>query len=246
MVINFLFQDIIAAPLAEDYKVELQTRQLRRRLSGHVAIAATNARGAMRATLSVARNSVSQVMPDEWDAVFRKPSIRESFALLDTQALNVSRAVLEAHGSTSMMLENEFAEFIPESLHDAEERGELNGAYLAASALFFKQLCDQSEQLDGSLKKDFQERWALVPNYDGFNTQSGMFASDDVVSSGTSASIRGMLFCGKVKKTRKQALAEIIEDVSAMSKEKIKKLQLASDEQVGLEIMHLFIIELLG
>jgi len=55
-----------------------------------------------------------------------------------------------------------------------------------------------------------------------------------------------MLFCGKVKKTRKQALAEIIEDVSAMSKEKIKKLQLASDEQVGLEIMHLFIIELLG
>jgi hypothetical protein len=100
--------------------------------------------------------------------------------------------------------------------------------------------------LTGSAKKEFQERWHLKPEFDIPNSESDIFSSDNVVASGMSATMRRILFCWKEKKTRKQILTEAIESTSQFSKQKIEKLKVASDIQVGLEIMHLFIIDLLG
>jgi hypothetical protein len=100
--------------------------------------------------------------------------------------------------------------------------------------------------LTGSALKEFQERWHLDPKFDISNSESDIFSSDNVVASGISATTRRILFCWKEKKTRKQILTEAIESTSHFSKEKIKKLKGASDIQVGFEIMHLFIIDLLG
>jgi hypothetical protein len=101
--------------------------------------------------------------------------------------------------------------------------------------------------LSGPAKVDFQERWGVDSHYDASDTQSNMFGSSHDVSSGISSKLRRKLSCGKgSKKTRDVVLAKAIAEASHFSNEKIAKFKIASDMHVGLEIMHFFIIDLIG
>jgi hypothetical protein len=122
----------------------------------------------------------------------------------------------------------------------------LDDAPAATLPAFYTQVYEQSERLHGAAKKEFQERWDLDLEYDVSDQQSNMFGSDNIVPSGISANVRKMLFCAKENRTRKLILSEAIEATSQFSKERIRKLKVASNAQIGLENLHLFIIDLLG
>ena len=133
------------------------------------------------------------------------------------------------------------------ALYDTAERGELGGGDVSSFDSFYASLQQQSEVLSGPAKVDFQERWGVDSHYDPSDNQSNMFGSSHDVPSGISSKLRRKLSCRQgSKKTRDVVLAKAIAEASQFSNEKIAKLKIASDMQVGLEIMHFFIIDLLG
>ena len=59
MFVDFLFEDIISAPTADEYKVDLQSHQLRQRLGRRMSAVAASARGAIRNSISIASNRIA-------------------------------------------------------------------------------------------------------------------------------------------------------------------------------------------
>ena len=132
------------------------------------------------------------------------------------------------------------------SVYDSVERGALSDGAPSFES-FHARLDRQNEHLSGEAKREFQKRWGFAPEYDALDSQSNIFGSDREVVSGISAKMWSTLCSSQNEnKTRKQMLSKAIKEASQFSNEKIQKLKLASDIQVGLEIMHLFIIDLLG
>ena len=286
MVVDFLFQDIISAPSADEYKVELQSRQLRQRIGRRMSAVAANARGAIRNSISIASNQIAPVLPVSRPTSLRMRwssphgSVTKQFTVPDVTTRRLPPSVTRSYASTSMILKDMFEHKVPpsesrrcvvapvrrsvllaagdsraegeeeeneSSLYDSVERGGMGDHGDTASFnSFYAMLCKQCENLNGDSKSEFQERWGFAPEYDALDNQSNVFGSDNEVVSGISAKIRSVLCSRNENKTRKHILSKAIEETSQFSKEKITKLKVASDMQVGLEIMHLFIIDLLG
>jgi hypothetical protein len=186
------------------------------------------------------------------------------FAVPDATVRKVPPGVVRSYAVTAMVLKDQFdTNKNPEggvlatetetndeaSLYDAVERGAFNDAASASFRSFCVMLHKQSEQLTGPDKIDFDARWGCDSEfYEALEhqNQTSVFHSDHDVPSGIAAKIRNKLFFCKAYRTRKRILSDTIEETRQLSKEKIKKLRVASDMQVGLEMMHLFIIDLLG
>ena len=132
------------------------------------------------------------------------------------------------------------------SLYDSVERGEMSGGEATSFDSFFAMLHKQNEHLTGHAKSEFQKRWGFDSGYDSSDSESNIFGSEHDVPTGISLNIRRKLCCHKHMKTRKHLLLEAIVETSQISTDKIGKLKRASDMHVGLEIMHHFIIDLLG
>ena len=276
MLVDFLFQDIISAPTADEYKVDLESRQLRQRLGRRMSAVAANARGAIRNSISIASNRITPILPVARRTLSARLSTRVSstFTVPEATTRQLPPSVVRSYASTSMMLKNVFdqqesgasgtrrsiiapvrmsvllATNINEegenesSVYDSVERGDMSDATSFDS--FYAMLHKQWEHLTGQAKSEFQERWGFESGYDSADSESNIFGSDHDVPSGISLKIRSKLCCNNERKTRKHVLSEAIGEISQMSTEKISKLKLASDMHVGLEIMHLFIIDLLG
>jgi hypothetical protein len=277
MAIDFLFQDIISAPTADEYKVELRARQVRERFGSNVARVVENASGAVQNSVSIARNRISPALPvsrpvPRESSISWRDSIKERF-VANVTTRSVPPGVVASYASTTMMLTNSFADKVPASaarrsmitpisvstllatdtseneefsLYDSVERGDMDAGVDDGSSLgaFFAMLYKQCAFLNGPAKTEFQERWGIKSAVDN---QAEMFGSDDeAVPSGIFFKIWNKVCFWKKKKTREQILSEAILETSQSSNEKIKKLKVAPDIQVGLEIMHLFIIDLLG
>ena len=280
MLVDFLFQDIISAPTADEYKVDVQSRQLRQRLGRRMSAVAANARGAIRNSISIASNRIAPVLPVARRTLGARLSTRVSstFTVPEATTRQLPPSVVRSYASTSMILKNVFEEqdagasrtrqsiIAPvrmslllatntnedgeeendSSLYDSVERGEMGDGEAVSFDSFYAMLHKQSEHLTGQAKSEFQERWGFEPAYDSSDSESNIFGSEHDVPAGISLKIRSKLCCNKEIKTRRHVLSMAIDETSQMSTEKISKLKLASDMHVGLEIMHLFIIDLLG
>ena len=281
MLVDFLFQDIISAPTADEYKVDLESRQLRQRLGRRMSAVAANARGAIRNSISIASNRITPILPVARRTLSARLSTRVSstFTVPEATTRQLPPSVVRSYASTSMMLKNVFERqesgasntrqsiIAPvrmsvllathtneedgeneSSVYDSVERGDMRDDDAASVDSFYAMIHKQCEHLTGQAKKEFQERWGFDSGYNSFaNNDSNIFGSDDDVATTLSIiKIRRKLCCNKEVKTRKHVLSGAIEEASQASTEKISKLKLASDMHVGLEIMHLFIIDLLG
>lgn len=287
MVIDFLFEDIISAPLADEYKVELQSRQLRQRMGRRLSQVGATARGAIRNSISVARNAISPVTasaPSKLERSFSgrvKESVLERFTVPDATTRKLPPSVVQSYASTSMMLKDVFDQHKAKSFHrslkntpaymlhgtdtdrdtahardqqdeaslyDSAERGEMVENKATSFRSFYAMLSAQCEHLHGAERIEFQERWGFDSDADIFQNELNLHGGSNqhVVSSGVSAKLRLQLCCQSRRTSRKRVLSKAIEDATQATNEKIHKLKIASDMQVGLEIMHLFIIDLLG
>ena len=275
MLVGFLFENIISAPSADEYKVEQQDRQLRESAGGPASTMAARGLGAIRNSISIARHAIAPILPVSMQQTqgSRKLSSRvsllfmEHFTVPDATTRALPEEVIQSYAATSMILKDAFAPKEPKavtrtsiivprrvsallatdtddeySLFDTAERGEMNDASETSFNSFYAMLRKQDEYLSGEARADFQERWGAGLEYDASDKQ----ATNRSVPSGISAKIRRKLSWGKDKTTRTQVLSAAIEETSHISNEKIAKLKIAPDIHVGLEIMHHFIIDLLG
>lgn len=147
------------------------------------------------------------------------------------------------------------------SLYDTVERGgvRMSGDAVASFDSFCAVLYKQSEHLSGHAKAEFQARWGCDSHQHDSQHEAGdsqrnthIFGSaKHEVPSGRSAKLRGVyksMSCWETesKRTRKLILSQAMEETSQLSRDKLSKLEVASDMHVGLEIIHQFIIDLLG
>jgi hypothetical protein len=100
---------------------------------------------------------------------------------------------------------------------------------------FSSKLFKQYDCLSGEMKREFVDRWGLVESTGGSH---GAMYPDLVVPSG--------IGCSKRHVSRQVTISRTLEETKIFSNRKMLKLRLATDIHVGLEVMHLFIIDLLG
>jgi hypothetical protein len=249
IVVDFLFQDIFAAPSAEEYTVQLESRQVHQGVSDQLSQAVTAARGVIGGAISLHDQKRT-----------RRPSlsvrVKENFAVPDAETRRIPLSVIDAHDSTSMLLKDVFdSKKVDQSerfsfhnssrgeeevcVFDSAERGEVGAEDTTSFDSFTSRLLAQSEQLQGEAKIEFEERW-------GFGTD---FYMSDIERAITSRERRGSM--GVIERqarddARKDVLSRAIEITTITSNEVIAKLKIVADVHVGLEIMHVFIMDLLG
>lgn len=269
MLVDFLFY-IISAPLADEYKVDVQSREARERLGRRVSQVAADASEAIGHSVSVARNALNRasVMARNQApgrGLQRTLSSRVSSRVLDNftiphaETRKFSKTVVLSHASTALLLKGAFesqADYHQQraralskesSMYDSVERGQEVEDPSSFSS-FSSRLVKQSKCLDGHEKIEFQERWGLDSSQEEVDGLP-CFRDSSVrgVPSGVSASGRRNL-CSRRRQEESRAgvLSRAMEETTALAQVKISKLRIAPDIQVGLEVMHLFIIDLLG
>ena len=282
MLVDFLFQDIISAPSADEYKVELQSRQSRQRFGRRLATVAANMRASVRNSISVASSAIAPILPlanlrtASPKSLFSRISSRviEHFTVKDASIRMMPPNVVQSYALTSLVLKDVFDKETTNSAHsetrdkpsgvprtlvvdsttdenrlslyDTVERGEMSDRHFICYDDFYAKLYTQNRQLSGVEQIEFQERWGFDAKYDSLDSHSNIFGSDQEAPSSIAAKIMKNLPCFRSNTTRRMVLTEAIEETCHISNEKMNKLKVASDMHVGLEIMHLFIIDLLG
>ena len=266
MIIDFLFDDIIAAPLEEEYEFQLLSRRVRQRVGRNVSRAD-----------SFTINTISEVSPvTNTASVPRKQklslarrmasSVMAHFTVPNASARRLPPAIVQANASATMILSDIFghqaaSEAVLQSsslnqntdltlCDDDEERCQLNDWSVNSLASFEALFLEQYDLLVGDAKKEFEDRWGIKVNSGGSSDtdgQSNPLGYDQAVAAETTSKLKTFFRCLQRRVVpRKVTLSAAIDETTDVSLEKIKKLKMASDAQVGLEIMHYFIIDLLG
>ena len=261
MVVDFLFQEIIFAPSADKSKV------LASAPTGTVppfSFAMTSTAG------------LAQILPVTRTPTFHSKtstksskSMLERFTVPETATRLFPSSVGQSHASTSMLLKDVFEtkesksesqrsllsvlrstdsneEEIGSSVYNTVERGGMSeGDAVASFHSFCVSLYKQSEHLSDQEKVEFQVRWGL--NSSAYDDIDDMFGSvEHNIPSGYSNKVRKKMTCWKTKKSRKLVLSKAKGETSQLSCERIRKLTAASDMHTGIEIIHQFIVDLLG
>jgi hypothetical protein len=246
MLVDFLFHDIISAPLADEYKVELQTRKLKQRVGDRMSQVRQRTGKVLRETLTLARGAFS-VAPSTHSHPKRgelkrslssrlSSNIMDTFTVPDATTRNVPPAVVNSYISTAYVLKDAFeAQRARLESYDSAESGLVRDADMNSFGDFSSKLFKQYDCLSGEMKREFVERWGLEESTGGSH---GAMYPDLVVPSG--------IGCSKRHVSRQVTISRTLEETKKISGHKISKLRMASDIQVGLEVMHLFVIDLLG
>lgn len=255
MLVDFLFHDIISAPLADEFKVELQNRLLKQRVGDRVAQVRQATGDVVRQSISLARGAFSigpssEVHPER-EKLRRSFSARMSSTVIDTFAVpdamtrKLPPAVVRSHVSTSFVLKDVFeSQRARSESYDSAENGLSRNADMNLFDSFSDKLFKQCDCLNGNAKQDFVARWGLMES--SASSHGARYPSLDIAS-GISANARRFLHgCSRRDITRQEIHSRAMEDSKRILEQKMSKLRLASDIQVGLEVMHLFIIDLLG
>ena len=272
MLVDFLFEDIIAAPLADEYKAAAKSRLFQQRAGRRFSAMNIAAREAIRKSVFLARNSISPFVASTKSGVAQHHTsksafsrltsgILEQFAVPDTTLRKVPPAVVSTHSSTVAALKGVFGDQIESSTqtfydrnfddhemedgilessqfhHDIIERGD--GTSSKGFHRFTTEVLEQYDQLNEYSRREFRERWGFKPNADDvwdYKPQRRKLKKSIIAAA-----------CGaRYRATRKDILSKTITDVEKESESKVAKLSIAPDSHVGLEIMHLFIVDLLG
>ena len=268
MLVDFLFEDVISAPLADEYKAAARSREFRQRVGRRLSAMGPAVREAIRSTLSVARNSTFPVIASSTDhssvghlapksSFFKLTStILELFAVPDATIRKVPPSVISSHSSTAAVLKGVFGDHdhynsnavdhelddlnmdASQVQYDSMERGGRGGSCSRGIADFTTEVLQQYDQLNEYSRREFRERWGFVPN------SSDVWKSKSRQRRMKTCTISSI--CRTHHSTRKDILSEELTKVERESEREIAKLSIAPDSHIGLEIMHLFIIDLLG
>ena len=267
LCVDFLFDDVITAPLADDYKVDMQAREVRDRLGRRLSAASEAVRDIIRNSISAAAgtsSALSTSSPPQRSTFNRMSSaVMKRFTIRDAASRQLPPAIVQAHAATNMVLKDTFKKRSlnvdahsklntqvevastsepnvgdEKSPYDFAEKGALlSDEYDGFYSLLYK----QCEELSGASKEEFQERWGLNPAFNGSDSYSYLFTEDLDVSSGMST-----WGCCRRKLTRRQKVLAALVEADRQANEIHKKLKTATNMHLGLEIIHLFIIDLLG
>lgn len=269
ILVDMLFQDIILAPLADEHKLNMQARLeseggAGRRLPADTTSADPSLLPVPSSRLSRMMSRVmqcftvedtagSRVLPP--DVVMSRAStfmiLKDDFDKDSSTSTSMRRATRvlrqwqsvgsgDGHDHDQIQL-------------DLAERGEAVGS---GEGSLFDCFCvgldEHGKKLSEEAKSEFMTSWGLRVGHDvGCDRDSsGVFVDDHMVKSGVTAvsSSRRGGWCGGANSatSRRQVLSAAIDQTAQEARDKIKKLTLATDAHVGLEIMHLFIVDLLG
>ena len=274
MLVDFLFEDVISAPLADEYKVAARSREFRQRVGRRFSAMGSAARDAVRNSISLARNSISPIVASSINQnTVQHPTSRfsfsrlastilEQFAVPDATLRKVPPAVVSSHSSTAAVLQGVFGDQYQSNVdrhrhrlnaddhefedmdmdasrfqYDSMERG--GGTSSNGINYFTAEVLRQYDQLNEYSRREFRERWGFeLYSDDIWGSKSRQRKKKrSVISS----------ICGTYHNAnRKDILSKELAEVEQESERKIAKLSIAPDSHIGLEIMHLFIIDLLG
>ena len=273
MVVDFLFEDIISAPLEDEYKAAAKSNEIQNIIGRRFSAIGTAARGALRNSISAARKSISAAaglipsttVPSQHERKLSlarlSSTLLEQFTVPDASTRRVPPSVLTSHSSTAAVLKgalktqhqssfsrqhtnnnmqntNEDVASSP-TTYESMERGEkCQVQYDNMLGIFSSEVLLQYEQLSDEMKCDFENRW-------GFVADNGSNIWDDGFGRRWSWRNYTSRICG-VRINRKDELSIAMEKVKMESEQKIAKLHMAPDNHIGLEVMHMFIIDLLG
>ena len=277
MVVDFLFEDIISAPLEDEYKAAAKSNEIQNIIGRRFSAIGTAARVALRNSISAARKSITAVAgvspsttaPSQHERKYSlarlSSTLLEQFTVPDASTRRVPPSVLSSHSSTAAVLKgalktrhqssfsrqhtifshhnmqdihNEDVASSP-TMYESMERGEqCQVQHDNMLDIFSAEVLLQYEQLSDEMKYDFKNRW-------GFVADNGSNIWDDGFGQRWSWRNYTSRICG-VSINRKDELSIAMEKVKMESEQKIAKLHMAPDNHIGLEVMHMFIIDLLG
>jgi hypothetical protein len=160
----------------------------------------------------------------------------DTFTVPDAVMRKVPPAVVNSYISTAYVLKDAFeAQRARSESYDSAESGLVRDADMNSFSDFSSKLFKQYDCLSGEMKREFVDRWGLEESTGGSH---GAMYPDLVVPSG--------IGCSKRHVSRQVTISRTLEETKIFSNRKMLKLRLATDIHVGLEVMHLFIIDLLG
>ena len=254
MTVDFLFGSIIAAPLEEEYTRNIRSRQNLGRRPSQVA---TTARRAVRNSFTNAKKSIFPVssISDNFSGSHNRnrsltkrlsSSFMKHFTVADASTRRFPPETVLANAATTMVLKDVFLHqnHDPSSLrssqcfHTDTERGGRNTTSASLDELFTSGYTEQYTLLNDSAKKEFQDRWGVVPVANNEH--------HELVPCGLPLKRRRAVAKNDKPVGRRLELSTAMDEASTISKTMIAKLRTAPDNHVGMEIMHMFIIDLLG
>ena len=260
VTVDFLFENVIYAPLADHYKVNSKSQS---RIGRRVSVLAMKARDAIH-------NSVSTMVPSAQKKKGKRPLLRklsasfvEHFTLSEATARQLPQSLVRSHACACQALNSVFfkdstghsAPFtnsapnekstLPStntcnfvSCYDLAEKGDV-WRYDESFDSFTTSLWKQCEQLSGASRVEFQRRWGIDDGMD----ENSVKLTGYRVPCGETSKVRIMR---SMKRNKKRKLKKMIAASSATADDKVHELRNATNVHIGLEILHLFIIDLLG
>ena len=273
MFVDFLFDDVIAAPLADEYKAAVKSRQFQQRVGRRLSAMSTAARNAIRESVFLAKNAISPSVDSTKRSVVQRhaskstlsrltSSIFEQFAVPDATVRKVPPSVVSTHSSTVAVLKGFFGDQYESNVGNCHDDGsaldhDVDGSAIDSSSFhcdalergdgtpskgfdgFTTEVLQQYDQLHEYSRREFRERWGFKPDAeDAWGHRPRRRKLKKTIISALCGTRHGA--------TRKDMLLNAMTEVEKESERKVVKLSVAPDSHIGLEIMHLFIVDLLG
>lgn len=238
LVVDFLFNEVLAAPTADSLKLQAQDNAMKRagrRMSNAVRRASTQATAALSSAMQAVgdggnkymrknmRITTTRMIPGETQTA-QSLAIASTSSVVDS--FKQSRESFKSHRET-LVGRNKVAGNDNASI--ALALTNTNDPSIRSVALFSefeKELYAQREVLRVAERPVFDENWGL--------NSSGVL-SDDVPGH----------MCFK-NQSAKQIVKDEILEVQKEALRKFEKLNVATDAQVGIELLHVFVLDLLG
>jgi hypothetical protein len=289
IMIDALFEGILSAPLADEYKLDIQARQLRQQQGNFFTHVADNIRGGFRNSIShTHKSNRTRTQPsaernieegDDGAVVLNRQQstlsnrIHALIALPDVTTRTFSPPIISSRALASVVNNKTFgphavtesAIVVPSKIattdnasFDSLENGQIHKCSDTTTdyASFHTNFIEQYKRLSGDIRLDFKDHWGFDPvnltwsnlPRDTVNKRRGEVHPDglDYLGSHINANPFWPYCKRKGGQCRERLITQAIAEANSQANEKEKKLKVATDMQIGLEILHLFIIDLLG
>jgi hypothetical protein len=257
LVVDFIFDDILSAPTADSVKLAAEPNALQRASKQVAAARRTSVAAIKRASVSMQaavaprRRQSSKLMTTTTTRVIPESTISaQSLANASvTEALGIFKdshqkyedersAILGTNTSKSFVSvsrrqRGKAAATATEVRPTIAVAAAMPGAGMFGSSVdarfaeLSKEIIAQRRRLKPSEQEDFDLRWGFDPNGE-FNTETGLSG----------------LCCRRMGP--EAIIKKELEFVAKETEEKYDKLKLATDAHTGLEMLHLFVLDLLG
>ena len=266
--VDYIF-DLLSAPLADEYKVSIEDNVLKRtgrrisnvarRASAVASNLATAAQNKLVATRQSMVGSVTRKIPEATEAAHALATASmsviaaNSMQVLQQRQLSRARSFYDAGGKYGTRADDGAADSESSDSDSGSEYEGSDGEHASRPAAAIKDANsdDGAGRVDNksvdalfatlSEQVSCQRRFLKPSELDYFDAQWGM----DPMGEFTTAE-QSLLPCFKGRPGSHELIRKELEFVKSETSKRVEKLRIATDAHTGLEILHLFIKDLLG